>query len=174
MEEWRPVVGYERYEVSNEGRVRYVSHQVLTPQMGRRRRDYPRVQITVNGRQRKFMVHVLVARAFIGECPAGYEHNHKDGNKRNARADNLEFVTHSQNERHKYETLGYKINQGTRHGMAILNDTAVVAIRAEHAKGVEGQTLAQRFNVSEATISMIVRGRTWRHLLPHLTVIPTR
>ena len=45
-------------------------------------------------------LHVLVAEAFLGPCPKGKEANHRDGDRKNNAASNLEFVTHSQNVRH--------------------------------------------------------------------------
>lgn len=51
-------------------------------------------------------VHQLVAAAFIGPKPKGKEVNHKDGNKKNNRADNLEYCTRSENILHSYWHLG--------------------------------------------------------------------
>jgi len=109
-------------------------------------------------------VHALVASAFLGECPRGYVHNHKDGDKRNARPENLEFVTRNENERHKFDVLGCKVNQGSAHGMAKLTETDVIAIRTLRAQGVKLEPLAARFGVSIRTISQIANRKTWRHL----------
>lgn len=48
-------------------------------------------------------VHRLVAEAWIGEIPEGYEVNHKDGNKTNNEISNLKIVTPSENIRHSFE-----------------------------------------------------------------------
>ena len=115
------------------------------------------MRIQINGRLRKYSVHILVAKAFIGECPPGWEHNHKDGNKRNARPDNLEFVTKSENIRHAYRVLGKTTQQGSKHGMHKLTETEVVQIRTLHAQGLFTlQQLASNYGVSVPSISMIV------------------
>ena len=50
--------------------------------------------------RREFVVHALVAIFFIAPFREGLEVNHKDGDKQNNRADNLEWVTHSANVKH--------------------------------------------------------------------------
>ena len=188
MEEWRSIPGYPSFEASDEGRIRRVTHEIVTIDQGARPKDYPRVRLNgrpvdrLSARQRdskgrvvsglhahnarRVMVHVLVALAFIGECPAGYEHNHKDGNKRNARPDNLEFVTRSDNERHKYQVLGLISNKGSKHPLAKLNETEVIEIRSRRAYGAPLDELAHTFHVSVSSISKICVGKTWRHILP--------
>jgi hypothetical protein len=56
----------------------------------------------------KSYVHRLVARAFLGLCldPAIIV-NHIDGNKRNNKSSNLEYITISENLKHAY-SLGLK------------------------------------------------------------------
>ncbi|MFZ2809454.1 MAG: HNH endonuclease signature motif containing protein [Desulfosalsimonadaceae bacterium] len=45
------------------------------------------------GKQKSLYMHV----AIVGECPVGYERDHKDGNGLNNQRDNLRLVTHRQN-----------------------------------------------------------------------------
>lgn len=113
---WKPVVGYEGfYEVSNLGRVRsltrvhhviqskgewdqHVYGRILKPsvqQHGNLR--YHTVALCVNSKPRSFLVHRLVASAFI---PNPYNYpiiNHIDCNGENNRVDNLEWCTSSWN-----------------------------------------------------------------------------
>ena len=57
--------------------------------------------LSKNGQVR---VHRLVAQCFIGDCPDGYEVNHKDGNKTNNSVHNLEYVTSKENSIHAVKT----------------------------------------------------------------------
>ena len=126
-EVWRPVKGYEgRYEVSNMGRVRSLQTKRLRHKDGReetvkirfvmKNRDsrnnnfrsrqrgytyenYLEVQLYKDGKHRDYYVHKLVAEAFIGPRPAGLVTDHKNGNKRDNRASNLQYITQAENKR---------------------------------------------------------------------------
>lgn len=99
-EEWRrcqyPLV---RYEVSSLGRIRHARRKqplVLIDQgMG-----YLKFSAGIKGKQRTFKVHRQVALSFCEGWREGLQVNHKDGNKHNNRATNLEWVTASENQRH--------------------------------------------------------------------------
>jgi hypothetical protein len=113
----------------------------------------------------------MVADAFHGARPSGYQANHKDGNRLNNRASNLEWVTPEENRRH-YETVllpargGYSASNGIfRRGhlphSAKLNPAAVLEIRRRRASGESGTKLAAEYGVSNPTIYNICNGRIW-------------
>lgn len=107
--EWRPVKGFENlYAVSNEGDVKSlaridsrghrVGERILKPAKGTP--GYLTVTIYKGGGGKTHHIHQLVARAFIGECPDGYEVNHINEEKIDNRLNNLEYVTRKQNLNH--------------------------------------------------------------------------
>ena len=95
---------YTRYEVSNLGRVRNkLTGQVLVPvEMSNR---YLKVSLYYKGVEKQCLLHRLVAISFVPGWREGLEINHKNGNKHDNRAENLEWVTKSENKQHAHDVL---------------------------------------------------------------------
>lgn len=110
------------------------------------------------------MIHRLVAREFIGICPNDHEVSHKDGNSFNNSLENLEYITHSENELRKRIHGTSKCGE-RHHGCKLTNDQ-VRSIRETLYSGNRGVAtlLAKDFNVSNATISHIKNNIKWNHI----------
>lgn len=102
IEIWRQIPGYEGfYEVSSFGRVRNVkSGKILRP--GLHHSGYLNCVLSVNGNKNTFVIHRLVAQAFIPNPLGLPQVNHKDEDKTNNNVDNLEWCT-----------AKYNVNYGT-------------------------------------------------------------
>ena len=108
-EVWKDVIGFEGlYRVSDKGNVRSVARKdsigrkcggrMLKP--GYDKDGYLRVNLCKNGKQKTRFIHRLVAGAFVPN-PNGYsEINHRDENKVNNYANNLEWCTREHNVNH--------------------------------------------------------------------------
>ena len=102
MEIWKDIQGYEgRYQVSNYGNVRSLNYknQKLVKNLTLRTNNhgYKMVGLGDKGKTKIFLVHRLVATAFI-KNPNNYPIvNHKDENPLNNHADNLEWCNYSHN-----------------------------------------------------------------------------
>ena len=116
---WRPVNGYEgRYDVSNSGIVRSLDVAVRCRGSGIRvnrgkllpyranNRGYLTVNLTKANITKSFLVHRVVAEAFIPNGLALPQVNHKDGNKSNNDVSNLEWVTDNENKAHSSIAVG--------------------------------------------------------------------
>lgn len=107
--EWRPVEGYEgRYEVSRSGFVRSLPRDygfgiVEKPTLLKPDQDrfgYLTVRLCKDEKKQKFLVHRLVASAFVPLVKGKPFVNHKDEDKLNNHASNLEWVTTAENNAH--------------------------------------------------------------------------
>jgi hypothetical protein len=97
QEEWIEVPGYEdSYAVSNMGRVvSYIkdpSGRLMNPGLVSNKR-YLGVELL----HKPFLVHELVALAFLGPRPEGYDVNHLDDVKTHNCVSNLEYSTRARN-----------------------------------------------------------------------------
>jgi len=104
-EQWKDIPEYEgRYQVSDLGQVRGTGGCLAQqPQNS----GYLVVHLYLRGSRRVRLVHALVAEAFVAGKFEGAQVNHKNYVKRDNCAENLEWVTRSQNVRHAYEN-GHK------------------------------------------------------------------
>ncbi|EYT61551.1 NUMOD4 motif-containing HNH endonuclease [Microbacterium sp. UCD-TDU] len=97
QEQWRPVLGYDLYEVSDLGRVRSKrgSRRILKQQPTRD--GYMVLNLSQKGAVTKRRVHHLVLEAFVGVRADGQEACHGDGERSNNRLSNLRWDTHLAN-----------------------------------------------------------------------------
>lgn len=165
-EEWRAWRNGD-YEVSNLGRVRRAkpgrrTHAGRLMNQQLLKIGYPSVKPTVNGKNLMMYVHRMVAECFIGPCPDGHEVNHKDGDKANPVASNLEYVSHHENMSHA-RRIGLS-PFGSRHGSSKLTEEKVIHMRTLHTNGKTLGELSAKFGVAVSTVCQIVKRDRWRHV----------
>lgn len=167
MEEiWKDIPGYDSYyQVSNTGIVRSLDRKVMKVNRGVLKQvfysgriksfcvstwGYKQVTFSKNSIKKHPYIHVLVAMAFIGEIPNGFEVNHIDGNKLNNNVDNLEIVDRSENIKHAYRT-----------GLMKSNIKNVIKVNAQQAIEIFNNNtstinqLSKKYNISETHVYRI-------------------
>ena len=121
IEIWKPVKGFENYEVSNLGQVKSLNYnrtkEAKILRLCKNKDGYLCVHLHKNGKGYAKKVHRLVTAAFIPNPEGKTEVNHIDGNKTNNRVENLEWATHSENMHHAWETGLCKALKGENHPM---------------------------------------------------------
>ena len=94
MKEWKPL--YDYYELSNDGEIRRKSDRRLLSTKKPDFQGYCRVTLKIGGKYATKTVHRLVAEAFLDNSEMMEEVHHKNGDKTDNRADNLEWTNRAE------------------------------------------------------------------------------
>lgn len=164
---WKPIPGYEgSYEVSDHGRVRSLNRFVANGSPGGRLikgqdiktarawGGYRRVCLPKN---KSFLVHCLVASAFLGPRPDKQEVRHLNGNRTDNRLINLAYGDRTENQHDCYH-YGSHAPQGK------LTAAEIFSVRKLLASGKGVCEVAKQFGVHRDTISRIKNGTTFKWL----------
>jgi len=162
---WQPCVGWEKYEVSNLGRVRSAHlGNLFDPKPDRK--GYIRVTFRDGARRESPAVHHLVLDAFAGPRPDGYVTNHKNCDKADNRIENLEWVLQADNVHHAIEHGRFSfIGKGEAHPNAKITAGDVRSIRRLFSTGGHTKAeLGRLFGITDVMVGNIVRRTSWEHV----------
>lgn len=111
---WKPINGFEDYEISNYGIVRRIRYnnagnksQYKLPYYIKPKLDkdgYLKYTLCKNGKNKCIFAHRLVALHFIPNPKNKPQVNHKNGKKQDNRVKNLEWCTQKENNKHALKT----------------------------------------------------------------------
>lgn len=166
MTEWRDIPGYPGYKASDDGQIasfkKDPSGYILTQHEASN--GYMRVAVRSEAHKGNCAgVHRFVAAAFIPNPNNLPEINHKNGNKKDNRVENLEWVTSSQNHKHAYKVLGKQsAAKGKRFNRkAKLSPTEVRIIRTS-TLGIS--ELAEYFGIDQSTVYNVRKRKTYKYI----------
>lgn len=164
MEIWKPIPGYELYEVSSVGRVRRIG-AAHGAKRGRVLKHwitvgYPYVSLWSGNKKVSVATHRLVALTFLPQPRLDQTQvAHGDGNRENCHVGNLRWATPSEN-------MADRIDHGTHfHGEqnpgSKLSREQVIEIRQRCASGEVHRLVASDYGVCRQSVSDICSGRRW-------------
>lgn len=114
---WKDIENCSNYEISDKGEIRnkttqHILKNYIMPN------GYCQVSLKVDGEKKfkKFYVHRLMAETFLPNLENKREVNHKDGNKENNSLENLEWITSSDNQKHRH-SIGITKTSNRKIGM---------------------------------------------------------
>lgn len=165
MKIWKKILGFNDYEISNDGDLRSYKHGKQTILKKRYSKDgYVWYILTENGKSYCRRAHRLVAEAFIDNPENKETVNHIDGNKMNNNVNNLEWATRNEQMQHAYKHGLKKPVRGCLQGNHVLSEKDVIEIRSIYIardKQFGMRALARKYNVSEPTIDKCVRYKSY-------------
>ena len=105
MESWKSINGYNDYYISDCGRIKSEKNgkTKILKQSKDSKGQYMLVCLCKEGEPKHFLVHRLVASAFLKNEKNYEQVNHKNCNKKDNRLENLEWCSRSQNQKHAYK-----------------------------------------------------------------------
>jgi hypothetical protein len=164
QELWAPLSGHEdKYEVSTHGNVRHLAWRrdgVLRNLKQNYNKGYPFVTIRVGNKFKKVPIHRAVLTAFVRAPLVGEEACHLDGDRNNARLENLMWASHTVNESHK--TAHGTSSAGERNASAKLTYRDVESIRELLSSNTLTQReIAKQFGICQQNVCLIKSAATW-------------
>jgi hypothetical protein len=186
--EYRDVPGFPGYRVGDDGSVWTAWTRLVSPGLGAQKaiigstwvrkgtwvneKGYLRVHLrNAAGRKTSHYVHRVVLLAFVGPCPAGLECLHGAGGSQDNRLANLRWGTHKDNIAEAV-TSGAVLRGESQPNAKLTDAEAAEAIRLHTEEGQPYSVLAARFGIGATTMSMLIKGETWRHV-PRPNPLPT-
>lgn len=159
---WKKVMGYEKYEVSNNGEVRnYITKNEKS--INDHNSGYLATTFCKNGKPKTFLLHRLVALHFIDNPENKRCINHKDGNKHNNNVENLEWNTHKENNDHAFRNGLKNPAKGDKNASTKLTKEQVLQIR-EIGYSMTQRDISKLFNISNSVVYNIRANKIWKHI----------
>jgi hypothetical protein len=156
---WENVVGYEGlYKVSNLGRILAIKHRNKIRLAQKNYDGYMRIELSKEGVNTIYGVHVLVAIAFIPNPENKPTVNHKWGIKHDNRASELEWATQEEQMQHAHDIGLVKIKKAEEHFYSKVSNEIAMAI---FNSMLSYKVLSEKYNISRKIISNIKRGYTY-------------
>lgn len=168
MDEWKDVVGFEKYfQVSSTGKV-FSKRTNRTLKLVVHPNGYHVFSTRLSGRNSKAIclkVHRLVADAWVPNPFGKPVVNHMDGDKLNNSVSNLEWVTSSENTLHAVKFNLITFVKGEDRSDSVLDDDLVRKIRSLYVpKSFGKRKIAKLLGLNSGTVDSVIRGRTWKHV----------
>lgn len=163
MEIFKDIVKFEnKYQISNTGKVRNKkTGLILKPKYNHKGYQYVNLSVS-KYKSIKWYIHRLVGFHFIPNPENKPQINHIDGNPSNNVAENLEWVTNEENQRHA--VLNNLHFQGEEHRSSKFTNESVKLLPKLIEIGFSVKDINELTGVAIQNLRKIILGKTWRQL----------
>lgn len=158
--EYREIYGYKVYA---DGTIVGKHGKQVKPV--RTCKDYLLVGIKRDGRRTSISVHRLVALAFIGPCPDGYEVDHINNVRDDNRVENLQYLTRRDNRIKSYRQGNRRV-EGEKNANAKFSHLVPIACAKLEEHFLAGvvpnvSAIARELGIPRVTLQKIWAGNAW-------------
>jgi hypothetical protein len=172
-EQIRHMPGWDGYAVTDAGRVFTCRSKYPFPEFPfeiwseklatKGHRGYWVVTFHARGSTKQFKLHQAILMAFVGPKPEGFHGCHYDDDPDNNTLSNLRWGSASSNRRDMIRNGRNADRKGVKHPLAKLSADDVERVKMLRGEGHTLRVIGSEFGISEAQVSLISRGKSWRH-----------
>lgn len=154
------ITGYGKYFVDTQGRV----YSSMTGSLVEKARTpmnngYLKVTLSRGGSEKQFLVHRLVALAYLPNPEGKRTVNHKNGDRHDNSLCNLEWATYAENHQHSFKKLGRESGTKGKRGLDCSNSKPVIQLVRNHGVFHGSTAEAARHTCAHSiAISRVCRG----------------
>ena len=134
--------------------------EIINKRNGRKLKPQPNgkgyLRISIAGKLQ--FVHRLVAEKYVPNPENKPQVNHKDGNKLNNSAENLEWVTNMENRQHAVKNLLHFSGEKCPWSKLTQKDVDFIRSNTE----LTAKQLAEKYGVSVSTIRAVKQNKSWK------------
>jgi hypothetical protein len=162
---WKDIEEFPKYQVSSLGRIRslkFKESRFILSQLGKN--GYYFVCFYIRGKPKVRDIHRLVALHFVPNPYNKGQVNHINGDKTDNRAENLEWLTPSENQQHSIRT-GLRNDRGEASVNSKLTEAQVLDMRKMYQEeDITYLDLSKRFSVHRDYVGLVIRKERWAHI----------
>lgn len=149
----------EKWEISTHGNIRRKGKLVLL-KVRKRKDGYLDVKLSY----KRFLIHRLVAIAFIQNPNNLLQVNHINGMRNDPAVTNLEWVDQFTNMKHAIKIGLFPSHKGVKNGRATITEAVALEIKNKLKTGSKIIDLSREYKVSYGVVANIKRGYAWNYL----------
>lgn len=167
----KSIPNFPGYFATKDGRIwsepkghKYTVGRFLRPSLNAG--GYFRINLCKNKKRYRCLIHRLILETFVGPCPDGMACCHNNGIRTDNQLENLRWDTYSNNQ---LDSVKHGTSSGLLYGensgnVKLTEQKVRMIIYMYRTKEFLQKEIAEIYNISVATVSLIVNKKMWKHI----------